>query len=308
LKILFVIAILLVTGVAGWLQFFPEQATRVALHAGRKLAGLERKQAVLADGLQLTYLEGGQGEPLLLLHGFGANKDIFTDVARFLTPHYRVIVPDLAGFGESAHPPEADYAPPAQVERVRVLAQALGITRLHLGGSSMGGQIALTYAALHGVEVASLWLLCPAGVWSAPESEIKKIIRETGRNPLLVKSEEDYSQLLAFTMSQPPFIPSAIQRVMARERIQNFALEERIFQQILGYGVEERVVGLTIPALIVCGEEDRTLHRATPDILHRLLPRSEVIVMPGIGHLPMLEASRQSARDYLRFRESLMSR
>ncbi len=81
----------------------------------------------------------------MLLHGFGANKDHFTLVARFLTPRYSVIVPDHLGFGESAHPLAADYAPPTQAQRLRALAQALGIQSLHLGGNSMGGQIALTY-------------------------------------------------------------------------------------------------------------------------------------------------------------------
>ena len=53
-----------------------------------------------------------------LLHGFGADKDHFARVAHWLTPHYRVIVPDLIGFGESSHPFDADYSPAAQAERL----------------------------------------------------------------------------------------------------------------------------------------------------------------------------------------------
>jgi pimeloyl-ACP methyl ester carboxylesterase len=85
-------------------------------------------------------------------------------------------------------------------------------------------------------------------------------------------------------------------------RIRNFDLEEKIFPQITGYSVEDKVAGLAVPTLIVWGEEDRALHRGGAEILHRLLPRSEVILMPGIGHLPMLEAPQRSAEDYLRFR------
>lgn len=289
----------------GFVYLAPESATRLALDLERQRAGLVRKHIDLPGGLHYAYLEGGQGEPLMLLHGFGADKDNFTRVARFLTPHFRVIVPDQIGFGESAHPQQADYAPIAQAARLRALAQALGIQSLHLGGSSMGGHIALTYAALAPAEVKSLWLLDPAGVWSAPESELRKIVRQTGKNPLMARSEDDFAGIFAFVMSDPPFIPRPMLNVMARERIQNFALEERMFKQLAADSVEARVTGLATPTLIVWGEQDRAIHVATAGVLHKLMPNSQVVLMPGIGHLPMIERPQQSAQDYLRFRASL---
>ena len=226
-------------------------------------------------------------------------------MARFLTPHYRVIVPDHIGFGESAHPQDADYSSAAQVGRLRALAQTLGIQSLHLGGSSMGGQIALTYAALYPAEVKSLWLLDPAGVWTAPESELRKMVRETGRNPLMARSEDEFARIFAFAMSDPPFIPRPMLDVMAQERIRNFALEERIFQQLAADSVEDRVTGMLTPTLIVWGDRDRAINVESASVLHKLLPRSQVISMPGIGHLPMIERPQQSAEDYLRFRAVL---
>ena len=294
-----------VIAVVGFIYLAPEKATRFATNAERQRSGLVRKQVELPGGLLCVYLEGGQGEPLMLLHGFGADKDNFTRVARFLTPHFRVIVPDQIGFGESAHPQDADYAPIAQAVRLRALAQALGVQSLHLGGSSMGGHIALTYAALHPAEVKSLCLLDPAGVWTAPESELQKIIRETGHNPLMARSEDEFAGVLAFAMSDPPFIPRPMLNVMARERIQNFALEERIFKQLKADSVEERVTGMTTPALIVWGEKDRGINVATADVLHKLMPNSRVVIMPGVGHLPMIERPQQSSEDYLRFRSLL---
>ncbi len=141
---LVVVAILAVTALVaiGLVYLAPERATRFAIDLERRRAGLVRKEIDLPGGLHFAYLEGGQGEALMLLHGFGADKDNFTRVARFLTGHYRVIAPDHIGFAESSHLPDADYAPTAQVQRLRALAQALGVRDLHLGGSSMGGQIA----------------------------------------------------------------------------------------------------------------------------------------------------------------------
>jgi pimeloyl-ACP methyl ester carboxylesterase len=60
-----------------------------------------------------------------------------------------------------------------------------------------------------------------------------------------------------------------------------------------------------VPALIAWGTEDRALHVGGAETLRRLMPRSRVIVMNGVGHLPMLERPRQSAEDYLRFRAGL---
>ena len=298
----------LVLAAVGFVYIAPEKATHFAITLERQRAGLVRKQIELPGGLRYVYLEGGQGEPLLLLHGFGADKDNFVRAARFLTPHFHVIVPDQIGFGESAHPLQADYAPIAQSKRLRALMQALGIKNIHLGGSSMGGHIALTYAALYPEEVQSLWLLDSAGVWTAPESELQKIIRQTGHNPLMARNEDEFAATFAFVMNDPPFIPRPMLNVLARERIRNFALEERIFSQLKADSIEQRIRGLSTPTLIVWGEKDRGINVATANILHTLLPNSQLILMRGIGHLPMIERPQQSAEDYLRFRASLQAR
>ena len=215
-----------------------EKLTHFTIDLLRRRSGLKRKEITIAGGFRYAYLEGGQGEPLLLLHGFGANKDNFTRVAHFLTPHYRLIIPDLIGFGELSRPQDADYAPPAQAGWLRTFMEALGIKHFHLGGSSMGGQISLTYASLYTADVASLWLLAPGGVWSAPKSKRQQIIEAGGRNPLMARTEEGYAQILPFVMSKPPYIPRFMLRVMARQRIQNFDLEQRIHEAHVAYQME----------------------------------------------------------------------
>ena len=74
----------------------------------RKAGDLEQK-SVEVNGMNIQYLEGGSGEPLVLIHGFGANKDNWTRIAKFLTPHFKVIAPDLLGFGESNDNPDGKY-------------------------------------------------------------------------------------------------------------------------------------------------------------------------------------------------------
>lgn len=305
LRFLLVLVVAVALGAVAFVQLAPEAATRMALDAERDRAGLVRKEIDLPGGLHYVYLEGGSGEPLMLFHGFGANKDNFTRVARYLVPHYRVILPDHVGFGESSHPQDVDYSPPAQAARLHDLAAALGIQRVHLGGSSMGGHIAMSYAAAYPSDVASLWLLDPGGIWSAPPSELARTMLAGGDNPLMARTPDEYFQVYQFAMSDPPWIPRAMLDVMAAERIRNFELEKKIFEQIRADRVEDRIRGMATPSLIVWGREDRAIDVATAEVLHGLLPNSQVVIMDGIGHLPMLEAVERSADDYLRFRASL---
>jgi pimeloyl-ACP methyl ester carboxylesterase len=305
IKAVLALIIICILAIAGFVYLAPEKATKLAIDLERKHSGLTRKEINLPGGFHYVYLEGGKGEPLVLLHGFGADKDNFTRVARFLTLHYRVIIPDHLGFGESGHPQNADYRVGAQAVRIRSLAQALGITKLHLGGSSMGGHISMMYAAFFPNEVKSLWLLDPGGVWSAPPSELGKIITTTGENPLMARSEDEFAKIFAFVMADPPFIPRPMLNVMAKERIRNYELEKRIFKDLVADSAEKYVAGLKTPALIVFGNKDRAINPDTAEILHKLMPRSEVIIMPGVGHLPMIEQPHKSAEDYLKFRAVL---
>lgn len=284
----------------------PERFARRAIERVRQQAGLRRRMLILDDGLEYVFLEGGQGDPLLLLHGFGSNKDNFARIAAHLAPHYRLIIPDHIGFGESSKPAEADYSPRAQAERLHRLVQALGLGRVHLGGSSMGGHIAMTYAALRPAEVDSLWLLDPGGVWSVPRQPVWNRLSETGRNPLMVESTEDLARVFGLVMARPPFIPRPVLEILAGPRIANQAIERRAFEHIGKDPVEARIEGLSVPTLIVWGEDDQVISVVAGERLHALIPGSRFIRLPGIGHLPMLECPRRCAQDYLAFRASLV--
>ena len=308
IKLILISLAAITIGLVAFVYLAPVKTTSFLINADRHRSGLVRREIVLPDGLRYVYLEGGKGTPLMLLHGFGANKDNFTWIARFLTPHFHLIIPDHIGFGESSHPQNADYSPPAQAKRLRAFAHSLGIKRLHLGGSSMGGQIAMTYAALFPAEVESLWLLDPAGIWSAPKTDFQRIYAETGRNSLMVETGDDFATVMNVVMNKPPFLPRPVMNVLAQERIANHALEEIIFKQIGADSVEKRVSGLSVPTLIVWGENDRVLSVSAGEALHKLLPKSKLIIMPYVGHLPMMEQPKQCAEDYLMFRSSLLAR
>lgn len=299
---LLVVIALLVTGLY---YACPEKLVKLAVEGERAAAHLSRHEIDVA-GINVVYLEGGKGEPLVLIHGFGADKENFTRVAKFLTPRFHVIIPDLPGFGESGKPADGIYTVAAQVERVHALVQALGLKTVHIGGSSMGGNIAASYAAKYPTETGSMWLLAPAGVATAPPSDVELLMKEGGRNPLIARTPDEFVQVFQFVMADPPFMPRRFLDVMGRTAVANNELNANIFKQIRGeQPLESRVPGLLVPARIVWGDKDRALNVGGAQILAGLMPNASVLILPGIGHLPMVERPREVAQDYLAFRDKL---
>jgi pimeloyl-ACP methyl ester carboxylesterase len=106
-------------------------------------------------------------------------------------------------------------------------------------------------------------------------------------------------------MSKPPRIPRFMLKALARERVRSFDLEQRIYDGDVSYPVEPHVAGLQTATLIIWGAEDRSHNPAGAGILHGLLPQSQVILLAGVGHMPMVEDPERCASEYLKFRQSL---
>lgn len=275
----------------------------------RNKSDLETKVFTLASGDKLTYTENTNvaGEPLLLIHGFGGNKDNFTRIADKLEG-YHLIIPDLLGFGNSSKPMTADYRADAQATRLHELLQSKGIeSAIHVGGNSMGGAISVAYAAKYPQDVKSLWLVDSAGFWSAgfPQSLEGATLEN---NPLLINNKEDFYKMYNFVMYKPPYVPKSVKAVFAQERINNKALDAKILEQIVTDNVEERakvIAQYKIPTLVVWGEKDQVIKPETVELIKEIIPQAQVIIMPEVGHVPMVEAVKDTANDYKTFRAGL---
>ena len=304
--VILAILILVTTLLIAAFFLLPDRSASVltaAVHAAARL----RARRLAIPGFDIAYLDGGKGEPLVLLHGIGGDKDNWAYVALFLTRRYRVVAWDAPGFGESSRPDGASYAVEAQVERLHAFLRTLGITRAHFGGNSMGGLIASHYALRYPDEVESLWLLNTAYVASAQPSEGLERIERGEPIPLFAQNEKQFRDMMRFVMEKPPFVPSPIRRVLAAQQAASYALNVQIFNELRAtiLPLEEAIKGLMTPTLIVWGDCDRVFHYSSADILHKVMPRSRVVVMRGIGHLPMVEDPLRSARDYVAFRKDL---
>ncbi|MGD9604345.1 MAG: alpha/beta fold hydrolase [Gammaproteobacteria bacterium] len=282
-------------------RMFPERIFDFAMRMSRRRAGLDLREITI-DGHRVPYLEGGHGEPLLLLHGFGAEKDHWTQVSRYLTPHFRVIAPDLPGFGESTRRQDANYGLDSQLERLAQFVSALGLTRFHLGGNSMGGYLAAMYAARSPDQVQTLWLLAPAGVGSAEPGELLTMIGR-GENLLLVESEEQGKRLAGMLFARMPYVPEEFNRIWRQRTMRDRDFNAKIFHEMFDSPVmlEDRINGLATPTYIVWGDDDRVLHRSGAALLQNMLANADVRIMPCMGHCPMIERPRDTAFDFLNY-------
>jgi pimeloyl-ACP methyl ester carboxylesterase len=289
-------------------RLFPRAVARASAALDRTRCGLRLKQAWVA-GFNMPYLEGGSGEPLILIHGFGGQKENFSHVAAPLCRRYHVYIPDLAGFGAATRDAQADYHIEAQASRVMAFADALGLQRVHMGGNSMGGFIAAECAARHPDRVASLWLIGAAGAPGAQETPVVQQFKATGEWPLLVHEPADFDRMVQAVMTHPPFMPFAVRRVLGRRGAADCELHRRIAKQALAESppLTQRYQRIETPAFIVWGSEDQVLHPSCIASFERLFPNSKSEVMQGCGHAAMMDDPPRAADDYIRFREALAS-
>ena len=269
----------------------------------RRRASLSRKSIRVGD-IEWPYLESGKAtvEPIVLVHGFGGDKDNWTLYAPYLTRHHRVICPDLPGFGENDRSVDRDYRMQAQARRLREFLDALGVDRCHLAGNSMGGFIALQFALDFPERLASLTLLDNAGVAGTGISDLQKAIKQ-GSNPLELKTMADVDRLLAFVYRKPPFMPRQFKRVMLDDALANAQVLEKVFWTLAKEGIagalNARLGEVQAPTLIVWGRHDQLIDVSVVDELRGGIANSVAVIFEHVGHVPMLEAPRETAAHHL---------
>ena len=278
---------------------------QTAIDFERSSAGLEAA-SVAVGNLDIAYLrnqEVSAGDTIVMIHGFGANKDNWTRLAGHLTDDFNVYAIDLPGHGDSSKPLDIGYRLEDQAGYVARILDALSVDEAHVMGNSMGGAIAALYAANQPDKVKSVVLFSPAGILEY-ESELVKLVME-GDNPLIPKQPGDFKRLMDFALEKEPFIPWPILGVMEERAIANREVNEVIFAAIRDAGFESdfrnAITRIKAPVLVVWGKEDRVINYRNGEIFVAAIPDAWLEVMEGIGHAPMLEAPEESAQLFRQF-------
>ncbi|RJP88268.1 MAG: alpha/beta hydrolase [Desulfobacteraceae bacterium] len=283
----------------------PPWLAKAGLSVERGFAGLEVKSITVGDE-DYRYLTGGTGPDMVLVHGFGGDKDNFVRFARSLTKRYHLIIPDLTGYGESTKDMKVLYDVLSQASRFHEFIKFLGLKSFHLAGHSMGGAIVGTYAAQYPEMVKSLLLISPAGVSSAPDSELMMMLKQ-GMNPFIVSNSSDLDKLLALNFYHMPFIPRPVRLLYASNLAANQDLMKKTVKDLTSvpFSLENEVRQYPGPVLVMWGDQDRILHFKGGEILEKAHPGVVLKIIQNCGHLPMVERPKETAGDYLSFLKNL---
>lgn len=273
-----------------------------ALEAG--LAGLETAQVDIGDMSMTVYRRENPGKPeIVLLHGYSADKSVWNRFARHFKDDYALVIPDLAGHGDTGFDASWDYSVQAQSDRVVRLLDALGIQQAHLVGNSMGGFISADFASRYPARTLSATLIDPAGVASPQPSDMEQMLK-AGRNPFEVSSREEFDEFFAMTMARPPWFPDIALAAVAEKYQARQSQLRAIFEDFHGQGMlDERLHTIHAPSLILWGAKDRLIHVSSAAVWQEGIPNSELHVWEDIGHMPMMEIPAETAdrvKEFLR--------
>lgn len=228
----------------------------------------------------IFYAERGAGPPLVCIHGAGGSHRHWGGLLAPLAASARVIALDLPGHDRSAPPPRASIA--AYAADVAALLDALGLGRAALAGHSMGAAVALELAAAAPARVSGLALVgAAARLRVAPD-----LIAGLAADPAAA-----VARLVALMYPEPA---AHLRGPAAEEYLRAPAVLRAGFLACDGWDIRARLAGLALPALVVSGSADVLTPPKLAAELRELLG-AELATLPGVGHVPMVEAPAATA-------------
>lgn len=281
-------------------------ADPTAVHAGD----------VVAEGQRTFYVESGTGPAVVLLHGLGATNASMLPTLRALSRSYRVVAPDLPGFGDSDKPLRSLHAA-FYARWLRSFCAELDLARPHLVGNSMGGRIAVEAGLRSPETVDRLVLLAPSPAFLRGREFVRlvRILRpELALLPLPLRARQVIAGIRRM-FSDPSRLDQAWYEAAADEFLRVFSTARgRIcfFSAMRQIYLEEphappggfwgRLPQLSRPALFVWGDRDRLVPAKFSRHVERALPAATSVVVPDCGHVPQYEhpdATHQLVADFL---------
>lgn len=241
---------------------------------------------------QTAHVErGGQGFPVVLLHGWGAHSGLFESIATPLQSSFDVIVPDFPGFGHTPPPPEA-WSVREYTAWLVALLDELGIERAHFVGHSFGGRVSIVLANEHPERVAKLVLTDSAGIRPRrPLAYYLKVYSYKLLRVLAQRPSTSASSPLSRLIPKPVREWAAAQ--VAKRGSADYQQASGTVRQSLVRVVNEDLQGLlphiAAPTLLIWGENDEDTPLSDGKTMERLIPDAGLVVFEGAGHYAHLE-------------------
>jgi esterase len=255
---------------------------------------------VTVNGLSLHYLEWGKaGLPVVVcVHGYTSSAQAFNALARHLQDRFYIVAMDVRGHGESRWSPMGAYQYADQAGDLVAFVDRLALPRFTLIGTSMGGIIAMTYAADHADRLDAL-IINDIG----PDAEAGSN-RMTGLVGARPDSFATLDAALTYRREISPITaarPAEDQEELARGVLMQdgsglwvWRMDPAYIEQRVQRGAPVRPVlwpalaKLQCPTLVIWGTDSDVLSEAQARRMAKTLPNGELVAVPGVGHAPML--------------------
>jgi pimeloyl-ACP methyl ester carboxylesterase len=312
LKWLFGIALILG---AAFLIFRTPDTNPAAMRA--KYGAAPSQFVDLGNGLTVHLRDEGPRDalPIVLLHGSNADLHTWDPWTEALKGQFRVIRFDTIGHGLTGAVPGKDYSGQAMADLVGKVADKLALPKFVLAGNSMGGGVSTLYAMEHQDRLAGL-LLVDAGGAPKPGGEPGnigfKIAQTPGINQLMLHITP--RSLVAKSLSQSVtnqaiVTPAAVDRYWELLRYPGNR-EATLLRMTTPRNAFDpaKLALIQVPTLIIWGEQDKLIGVDAARWYAKAIPDSQLIIYPGVGHLPQEEHAAKSAVDVLAFLQALAKR
>jgi pimeloyl-ACP methyl ester carboxylesterase len=256
----------------------------------------EHRRSVELPGARVNYVEIGEGDPILFIHGIsGGWQNWLENLPHFAATH-RAIALDLPGFGTSPMP-EWEVGMAAYARMIHDFCERLGLQRPVLVGNSMGGFVAVQAATQEPRRYSRLVLVSAAGIINTWNPEARATATAYAWSKLggtvADKGHWIVSHPRSRQLALAPFLryPGRLRREllleqMAGGRCPGFG---DALRDLIGHDVRERLATIEMPTLIVWGLSDRVIPVSAAISYHRRIPHSRLEIFERTGHVPQLE-------------------
>ncbi len=239
---------------------------------------------------RIHYFVGGEGPPLVLVHGVAMRAEDWAPLLRVLMQRHRVYAPDLLGYGESDKPRDADYSVATQAEIVRGFLDAMRLEKPDVAGVSMGGWVALKLASEHPQRVQRLVLLSSAGLG------FQSTLKETSFSATTV---EEQRASFALQTERARLLPEFVIRdFLRRSRDKSWIVRTSMRSMLARRDLllDGKLQRVRMPVLIVSGTADLIVPYDVAIRLQREMPHARLVPLEGCGHLAAFECSNDALR------------
>lgn len=236
-----------------------------------------------SDGVQIRYIEKGEGEPLLLVHGFSVNTEFqWGQNINLLARDFHVIAMDVRGHGKSGKPLGADQYGQAMIEDCVRLLDHLGIEKAHVMGYSMGGAITLNLVAHHPDRVKSA--IVGGNGWAQPGGDMDALIETLAAG--LESGQGIKPLILALTPEgQGPMPEKQLEQINAMAMAANDPIVlASVVRGFRGFIIPaEKLAANEVPTTIIIGTADPMKRLVPPAV--EVMSNLQVVDLEGDNHM-----------------------